>query len=75
MQARTLLRRLCLAVVAAPLFWMTALRAQEPPPPPKSSFMPVVPREPFAAVMNQDVGRQGHSRWGSSPCRIRTIGG
>jgi cytochrome c peroxidase len=53
MQARTLLRRLCLAAVAAPLFWMTALRAQEPPPPPKSSFMPVVPREPFAAVMNR----------------------
>src|SRR5688500_6272971 len=53
MQARTLLRRLCLVVIAAPLLWMNALRAQEPPPPPKSSFMPVVPKEPFAAVMNR----------------------
>jgi cytochrome c peroxidase len=52
MQARPLLRRLCLLLVAAPLLWMTTLQAQEPPRR-KSSFSPVVAQEDFASVMKR----------------------
>src|SRR5688572_1150296 len=59
MQARPSLRPLRLLVVAAaPLWWMTALQAQEPPPR-KSSFMPVVPREDFASVMRRMSAAKG----------------